>query len=196
MLSIFFRTCAIALVLLIPRGLPEEKFVYLDRVGIVEVSEGDTGCLTIPTSTLQSGDDIAIVRLQNPQSYFLSHVRAKLASRCSRDPDEDPNASTYSIELAQGRIQAGEVGIGITKFKGPFRILDGLVRGDLEKNGVPDSFRVGTSMEGLHLTVWHGEPLNSPLRWHEYYYLGYDVVPSCTNADAPSEAGSSFSSVR
>ena len=40
-----------------------------------------------------------------------------------------------------------------------------------------------TSHEGLHLTVWAGTPLKSDRLWHEYYYLGYDVEPSCTDRD-------------
>jgi len=106
---------SIALVLLISKGLLEEKFVYFDCVGVVEMSEGGSGCLAIPATTLRSGDDLAIVTLQNPQTYFYSHVRAKIASRCSRNPNADPHAGSYSIELVPGPIQVGEVGIGIYK---------------------------------------------------------------------------------
>lgn len=38
-------------------------------------------------------------------------------------------------------------------------------------------------MEGLHLTVWTGEPLKGKSRWHAYYYLGYDTEANCTAAD-------------
>ena len=48
----------------------------------------------------------------------------------------------------------------------------------------PDAqVRSCTSREGLHLTVWAGAPLKSPRLWHSYYYLGYDVEPSCENGD-------------
>jgi len=50
---------SIALVLLISKGLLEEKFVYFDCVGVVEMSEGGSGCLAIPATTLRSGDDLA-----------------------------------------------------------------------------------------------------------------------------------------
>ena len=36
-----------------------------------------------------------------------------------------------------------------------------------------------TSSEGVHYTVWAGEPLTSRRLWHKYYYLGYDTKPSC-----------------
>jgi hypothetical protein len=35
------------------------------------------------------------------------------------------------------------------------------------------------SSEGVHYTVWAGEPFKSRRLWHDYYYLGYDVEPSC-----------------
>ncbi|HEX9108921.1 MAG TPA: hypothetical protein VF832_16860, partial [Longimicrobiales bacterium] len=47
----------------------------------------------------------------------------------------------------------------------------------------PERFRACTSMEGVHLTIWSGPPLRGRLRWHRYFYLGYDVEPSCTAAD-------------
>jgi hypothetical protein len=40
-----------------------------------------------------------------------------------------------------------------------------------------------TSREGVHLTVWAGTPLKSQRLWHQYYYLGYDVEPSCDDRD-------------
>ncbi len=39
------------------------------------------------------------------------------------------------------------------------------------------------SSEGLHLTIWAGEPLKSRRLWHSYYYLGYDVEPTCETGD-------------
>jgi hypothetical protein len=39
------------------------------------------------------------------------------------------------------------------------------------------------STEGLHLTIWDGEPLKSRRLWHAYYYLGYDLTPDCQPGD-------------
>lgn len=46
-----------------------------------------------------------------------------------------------------------------------------------------EQFRICTSHEGLHLTVWTGRALLGIRRWHQYYSLGYDVSPSCTGKD-------------
>jgi hypothetical protein len=52
--------------------------------------------------------------------------------------------------------------------------------------------RVCTSAEGLHFTAWRGDALQTPRVFHRYYSLGYDVEPSCTEADwiVPKEKGS------
>ena len=48
----------------------------------------------------------------------------------------------------------------------------------------PDAqVRSCTSQEGLHLTAWSGTPLTSQRLWHQYYYLGYDVEPSCDDRE-------------
>jgi hypothetical protein len=44
-------------------------------------------------------------------------------------------------------------------------------------------FRSCATQEGIHITAWSGAPLTSPRRWHDYYYLGYDVEPDCTPGD-------------
>jgi hypothetical protein len=43
-----------------------------------------------------------------------------------------------------------------------------------------------TSREGVHLTAWSGTPLSTQRLWHQYYYLGYDVEPSCDHRDSRS----------
>jgi hypothetical protein len=48
----------------------------------------------------------------------------------------------------------------------------------------PDAqVRACTSGEGVHLSIWAGAPLTSTRLWRRYYYLGYDVVPSCDELD-------------
>jgi hypothetical protein len=62
-------------------------------------------------------------------------------------------------------------------------IENGGLLGDLDADGTRERLRMCTSTEGLHITVWSGEAPTDPRRWHFYYYLGYDVMPNCTEAD-------------
>jgi hypothetical protein len=52
-----------------------------------------------------------------------------------------------------------------------------------EKDGLDLTARACTSSEGIHVTLWAGPTLTGQVVWHRYYYLGYDVEPSCTDAD-------------
>lgn len=58
----------------------------------------------------------------------------------------------------------------------------GRAHGDIDGDGTTEFVRECTSMEGLHLTLWRERPGMTALRLaHYYHYLGYDVVPSCTD---------------
>jgi hypothetical protein len=48
---------------------------------------------------------------------------------------------------------------------------------------VAETFRQCASAEGLHLTVWSGEPLKGPVDWQRYVYLGMDLEVTCTETE-------------
>jgi hypothetical protein len=56
---------------------------------------------------------------------------------------------------------------------------------DLDGDGEAEMLRVCNSTEGLHLSIWTGAPGAGTRRWHRYLYFGYDMVPTCTDADFP-----------
>jgi len=39
------------------------------------------------------------------------------------------------------------------------------------------------SNEGVHFNIWENEPYKSKKVWKAYLYLGYDVEPTCSEAD-------------
>jgi len=60
------------------------------------------------------------------------------------------------------------------------RGADGLVRADLDGDGVPEEARRCLADEGEHLTIWSMGPANRPVRrWHEYFDWGAFTKPSC-----------------
>src|SRR5262245_34017884 len=73
------------------------------------------------------------------------------------------------------------------------RLASGVIAARLSAAHPAVGFRACTSTEGVHLTVWSGAPLVSQRLWHQYYYLGYDVEPSCGERDgegaSPRRAG-------
>jgi len=71
----------------------------------------------------------------------------------------------------------------VANFHGPFRETAHGITADLDRNGAIESFRSCTSGEGVHLTIWADQPLEGLRKWHDYYYLGYDVDADCTASE-------------
>jgi len=162
-------------------GEKQKDFNFNAQIGIAEITPTGEGCLTISNSTIQENQKIKLIVLEKQQKVIEKKIHKKLKSTCSNNPETPPAASFYSFPT--GKEEHFAPAIAVVGFAGDFKTVKGKVRADLDGNGTAESFRSCTSNEGLHLTVWAGDALNSKRQWHEYYYLGYDVVPSCKPAD-------------
>lgn len=159
-------------------------FNFQSQVGIVEVSSSNGMCLTIPNAMLVEGNRVRIVSPYKPQALAVAIVQKKLPRSCSQKRETSPNDSFYALRVVSGRLELGAVGIAVIGAKVNFKVPNGSANADLDGDGRKEYFRVCTSQEGLHLTIWSGRPLRGVRRWHWYYYLGYDVEPSCTSREA------------
>jgi hypothetical protein len=60
------------------------------------------------------------------------------------------------------------------------RSADGVMRADLDGDGMPEEARRCTADEGEHFTVWSAQPTAGRVRrWHEYYDWGGLTDPTC-----------------
>jgi hypothetical protein len=112
-------------------------------------------------------------------------VRA-VRSCSSAEVDDSSDFRHYEIRLANGSLSDFMPVIAISGFAGAFARDGDLMTADLDRDGRPEFFRSCTSTEGIHFTIWSGKPLGGTLRWHRYFYLGYDVMPTCAPADVKS----------
>jgi hypothetical protein len=133
----------------------------VDVVGLTETSPDGT-CLAA-ISDVQRGSTLVLLQPDSPVT-----IRATV---------ENPTSTCVPLNAAQVR---GE----------PYRLrIDGSAPPELLaiafRSEPPREIRVRkcTSYEGIHLTVWAGEPLKSNLIWHQYYYLGFDVEPTCEDGE-------------
>ncbi|HKO21488.1 MAG TPA: hypothetical protein VJX91_02465 [Candidatus Eisenbacteria bacterium] len=72
-------------------------------------------------------------------------------------------------------------GLGFA-FRAPaksFRLVRAHFEVDLDHDGVNERFSECASYEGVHLSVWTGEPYQGLERWEMYYYVPYDTEPTC-----------------
>jgi hypothetical protein len=78
--------------------------------------------------------------------------------------------------------------IAIVGPPGGLSTVNGKVQADLDQNGKTETFRECGSDDGIHLTVWRGDPLSGTVVWHGYYYEPGNpgTLPTCT----PAELGS------
>jgi hypothetical protein len=157
------------------------EFDYKSQLGVVESMSDGRLCLMIPNPSLAPHDGVDIILDDSPQRQVMAEVVASQNRSCSRPPQNEA-ADFYVLRLNTGRADAGARGLGILNYNSSFQESNGRV-GFNPQNGTFDYFRSCASSEGLHLTGWKGPPLKGRRMWQRYYYLGYDVEPSCSKAE-------------
>ncbi len=160
----------------------QTAFEFERHVGIVVIRSPGSPCLVIPAQDLPDGARLTLADPTDSAAVIDAVVTRRQESCPGEEPD--PRARFYSLRVTSHVVpQPGSVWFAIVGGRGLLRTSERGVRGDLDADGVEETLRVCTSMEGLHFTVWSGEPLVGTRRWHRYFPLGYDVEPSCTEQD-------------
>jgi len=142
------------------------------------VVKSGTACLSIQNRSLAPDSVIRLVNAAPPQKASDTRVIA-IDESCSSTGTADGDLRHYEIRAENAGLIPSMPAIAISGFSGSFSKDGDLATADLDADGQPEYFRFCTSSEGLHFTVWSGKPLEGRLRWHQYYYLGYDVEPTC-----------------
>jgi len=153
-------TAALALIVFLPSvALGAENF------GIA-ASDGSSACIAIRGPIQSFPRKVEIVVPGAPQRFRSGTVTSPLQKPCAALASRDLEGPFFALRLTpDDTLSPGEFGI---------------------VNFAPKqarSFRSCTSNEGVHLSVWVGQALESKRIWHEYVYLGYDVEPSCMRGD-------------
>jgi hypothetical protein len=157
-------------------------FIYDVRLGVAEVEQQGEVCLTIKNAKLKPGDAVAVVSTEG--GVEQAQVTVKLEKSCSRDRNNEPDDAFYTLQLSKNRLPPSSLGLGIADYSGPFENNGEFVGfNTVRLAGKADYFSSCTGSEGVNLLVWNGLPHQGTLAWHRYYYLGYDVESTCTDAD-------------
>jgi len=173
------------------RGTAARSFDFARGIGMVEGTK-DTIWLMIADSTLAAGDSLTLISDEpSPDSTtFVTVISATVTGRV-RDPRRDPRAprwfamgseagdALYRLAVAPGALDCCIFGYAVRAPRSLFRVVSGRAEADLDGDGAPEHFQSCASLEGLHPTVWSGEPLRGVERWSRYYYMGYDLEPNC-----------------
>jgi hypothetical protein len=167
----------------------KQEFDYARRLGVAIINAGNRAGLDIKNPLLAVGNRIHLVSLAKPQATAEAEVLGKLEKTFSDTDINNPQESHYEIKLVDDGLPALTLAFAIANFSGPFESKGDLIQADLDGDGQPESFQYCMSSEGVHLTVWSGQPLTGKRRWHRYYYLGYDVEADCTEIETNSQEG-------
>jgi hypothetical protein len=173
-----------AVILLLAACNPEAwaAFDYRSNLGIA-VEKTNRNCLDIRNGTLAVGQKIQFVNASTPQTTGEVEVTGKVDQACTPADQSEQGLYHYEFKVIRGTLQMAAPAFALTNFTGTLTTAGTGITADLDGDGHPESFRSCTSSEGVHLTVWKGKPLKGRRKWHSYYYLGYDVDPTCTKRD-------------
>ena len=185
---IFNPSLLMAVLLLIPQGVPGNvSFDYQKQLGVVFIVGENTGCLSLHNPDLKPGTRFSVLSVADSGMSWGSEVmvgvtREALGRDCNPASAERDDSS-HQVKIVKGRVVEGMAYLVILVPPEKFTVSEKPVQVDLDGDGVQESFRLCTSNEGLHFTVWSGKPLEGTRRWHRYHYLGFDVEPNCVEAD-------------
>lgn len=161
-------------------------FTYRTDIGIALSTPAGT-CVDMPNGSLDTGQRIRLVSTSTPQRVSEAAVIGRVDRPCAPAAPSEPGVAHYQLRVLRDSLETGVPAFAIANFNGVLTVGDDGVTADLEGDGSVERFRVCTSSEGVHLTVWTGAPPQGTRRWHRYFYLGYDVEPTCSEPETRAE---------
>lgn len=159
------------------------SFDWQRSLGLAELLPSHELVFAAPAESLASGTLVTLVWLDEPQQ--VTHARVlghhEQAWEIANAPVE---GTVYDLHSDDPTPESGGYAIAIAGVIGEPEVDAGKVSIDLDGDGHRETFRQCASAEGLHFTIWSGPALESPQAWHRYLYLGMDLEPTCTDAEA------------
>ena len=142
-------------------------------------------CFAITDAKLARGTIVDLVLMGDPQRVLQVRVGEQVSSASSCAPlNEDrrrqnakPGTSFYGLEGSQ--LTETDMGIGIVGPPQKLILVNGLVQTDLNSDGRHEVFSSCATTEGINFAVSIEKPNQGIPLWSKYYYLGYDMKPTC-----------------
>ena len=150
-------------------------FADEERFGIVSSLNGIL-CASFGENPPPVGSVITIIETQTPQYFFAGKLEIENES-C--EALEKANVlGPYFIVTAERNIAGPFIGVAVLSKNSVSVVNNEVVLNSAISKG-KINFKSCTSNEGLYFSCWLGQPPTGEQLWRGYYYLGYDVEPSC-----------------
>lgn len=175
-------------------GMPALRVDPSRDVGVARQVSDSVACVVMPRAGLPVGATVYLVATAAPGAGISPRILEAeiLETGISAEGCPEPVGPTSDARY-RVRMAASEPLGPLFAVSGPrdaLRVTSESVALLRERGGDAAIFRLCTSTEGVHLTLWGGEPLRSRRLFHRYVPLGMDVEPTCTEPDwAGSEGG-------
>lgn len=179
------------------RPTPRPDLDYRSIMGVARPRADGQLCIAMP-APLEDGAELTLVSVpvalpkadSTPTEYssvVASRVTGRGANECSIEKVGHglslPGDSLYTAAIVRDTARSAAIYFAVAlPFRAFFR-AGHTAAARLSEEGHVLNFRICASGEGLHLTAWDGKPLTGKRVWHCYYYLGYDMIPSCVEGD-------------
>jgi len=133
-------------------------------------------CVAISSGSAAVGEYVSVLVLSEPPRAFQARIGATPASPCD---DSELTGTTFELVQIQGPLpEDPDIAIVVRETASQLKRI-GEEKWAVVGSEPPRTFRRCASSEGLHFSAWVG----ARRVWHEYYYLGYDVDPTCTEEE-------------
>lgn len=151
------------------------------RAGIVISNRGETS-LAMTGDALAPGTRLTLITPAPPQTTRTVRVVAELPDD-GDDISEQTPGRYYEIESLDGARPMPAFAVAILTTATPTRVGD-TVSMRLGDDRPDIRARWCASYEGIHFTLWAGEPLKAPRIWHAYFSAGGNLRPTCEPGDS------------
>lgn len=158
-------------------------------IGVAALSQDGQLCVAMPAPALAPGTTVTLIQAAPQQSVLVATIGGSVSS-CERlERAMIPGPYYFARGATAAAADSVSVWVALRGKLVTRRVGSSALLVQLSVLYPTAQVRSCTSREGLHLTVWAGVPLKTQRVWHKYYYLGYDVEPSCEDGDVRGTAG-------
>ena len=165
------------IVVILACAITEQASAGAIRTGAALLRPDSTVCLYLRGEPPAVGDEYTIV-LFSPPRVVDAVVTDDDFKDCSRRTTIDENHYAMRARFSFGS-EGGDIGIAVHASNARVVFQNGEFAIFTPDAKSPITFRMCSSSEGLHFTTWRG----GRRTWNQYWYLGYDVEPDCTEQE-------------
>jgi hypothetical protein len=161
--------------------------------GVAAAGHGER-CVAFPAGAVAVGDAVTLVGSESESSWWSAvvTVQRELAACAELDEasmeidgaDESGDVTVdgrfYELSAPAGADPYSWVAIAVPGAP-RLRKVPGGFTAELDGRAPREHLHICATYQGLDLTIWSGPPFTGRRRTHGYYYLGYDVDPTCAD---------------